>query len=295
MRGTLLVLSLFCSLAFIPCHAQQLPTIPNTLTDPAARADYLVRHYWDLFDFSDTATMLQPAVTEQALVNYLDLMRLVTPAVADSSLREMVQRSTADSTVFAYLAELCEKYLYDPDSPQYDETLYIPVLQSQLAAPLLDEASRIRPAYLLDMVMKNRPGQQATDFALTLSDGSSYTLYNIETDYLLLFFYNPDCDHCIEMTRRLRASDLLSGWQADNKLKVLAFYPDADQDLWRSYAPQLPTDWINAYDPDARLFNDELYDLRVMPTLYLLDKNKKVLLKAASFEQLTDFLQQPAR
>lgn len=292
--GKIFCLLLFSSLSFIPCMAQQLPPIPDEITDPPARADYLVRHYWDLFDFTDTATMLQPAISEQALVNYLDLMRLVTPAVADSCLRDMVQRTTADSSVFAYMAGLCEKYLYEPDSPMYDEALYIPVLEALLAAPLLDEASRIRPAYQLDMALKNRPGHQAADFAFTLADGSSRTLYNIQADYLLLFFYNPDCDTCVEMTRRLRSSGQLSAWQAGKNLKVLAFYPGSDLSLWKSHSAHMPSAWINSYDPAARLFNDELYDLRVTPALYLLDKDKKVLLKAVSFEQLVDFLQQPA-
>ena len=31
-----------------------LPEIPTFLTDPAGRADYLVRHYWDNVNFADT-------------------------------------------------------------------------------------------------------------------------------------------------------------------------------------------------------------------------------------------------
>ena len=41
----------------------------------------------------------------------------------------------------------------------------------------------------------------------------------------------------------------------------------------------MPDNWINSYDKSMKMKNDELYDLRAIPTLYLLDQDKVVLLK----------------
>lgn len=52
-----------------------------------------------------------------------------------------------------------------------DESLYIYVLDAVLEAPFLDEVSKIRPAHLLELALKNRVGEPATDFTYTLVDG----------------------------------------------------------------------------------------------------------------------------
>ena len=40
----------------------------------------------------------------------------------------------------------------------------------------------------------------------------------------------------------------------------------------------IPTSWINGYDKDGKA-KGSLYDFAAMPTLFLLDKDKRVLLK----------------
>ena len=63
----------------------QLPQVPAMLQTPELRAKYVAEHYWDHFDFRDTAYIHLPDITEQAAVNYMDLLRLVSPEVAKNS------------------------------------------------------------------------------------------------------------------------------------------------------------------------------------------------------------------
>ena len=49
-------------------------------------------------------------------------------------------------------------------------------------------------------------------------------------------------------------------------------------------------EWINAYDAGQVLTMKKLYDLKAMPTLYLLGKNKVVLLKDINVTQIIQFL-----
>ena len=58
----------------------EMVSVPTLITDPVERAEYLVKHYWDKFDFKDTTYIHEPQVTEQALSNYIDLMNYVSPA-----------------------------------------------------------------------------------------------------------------------------------------------------------------------------------------------------------------------
>lgn len=104
-----------------------------------------------------------------------------------------------------------------------DESLYIYVLEAVLEAPFLDEVSKIRPAHLLELALKNRVGEPATDFTYTLVDGKKGTLYHTKADCLLLFFYNPDCHACKEITDQLAASPFVTEWIKNNKLKSWLF------------------------------------------------------------------------
>ena len=54
---------------------------------------------------------------------------------------------------------------------------------------------------------------------------------------------------------------------------------DEDLEAWRGYAPNMPSEWINAYDPDHALFDYGIYNLAAIPSLYLLDASKTVLAK----------------
>ena len=243
------------------------------------RVKFLAEHYWDKFDFSDTIYCNKPDVTEQAYANYLDILRYVDPAVAQQSAAQLIKRAEVDSTMFDYFVMLSDKYLYDPNSPFRNDELLIPTLECIIASPLLDEAEKIRPQSQLDMAQKNRIGQKANDFRYTLHDGRSGRMYSIEADYLLIFINNPDCPACKEIREQICASPMLSEMIERGVMKVLAIYPDEDITAWLNYRHNIPASWINSYDKQLRMRDEELYDLKAIPSLYLLDAEKRVMLK----------------
>lgn len=81
-------------------------------------------------------------------------------------------------------------------------------------------------------------------------------------------------------------SQVVSRALQNGDLKLLAIYPDPDVDLWRKHLPDNPQLWINGRDDKEYIWTNKIYDLRAIPTMYLLDENKKVLLKDASERQI---------
>ena len=90
---------------------------------------------------------------------------------------------------------------------------------------------------------------------------------------------NPGCPACKETREQISASAMLTDLINQGIIKVLAVYPDEDLKEWYDYQPNMPENWINSYDKALAMRDKELYDLRAIPTLYLLDENKTVLLK----------------
>ena len=82
---------------------------------------------------------------------------------------------------------------------------------------------------------------------------------------------------CRQIQEQLVASQIVADALKDGRLKILAIYPDEDLTLWHEHP--LPKAWINGYDRGRRLEKDRLYDLRAIPAMYLVDREKKVLVK----------------
>ena len=260
----------------------EIPQVPGIITDAQEAAEYMARHYWDNMNFADTAYVGAADVTEQAFANFLSLLFQNSRDVATGSMNGLMDKARADKRVYQYFAELAEKYLYDPNSPFRNELLYIAALENMVSWDGLEEIEKVRPQAQLDMAVKNMVGEPATDFRITLASGAVTSLYNIRADYTLLYFINPDCSACAQLTDELNHSDIVFHLVQTGELKIVAVYPDEDLTAWRNHLGDMPGDWVNGYDAELKARDGKLYDLRAIPTMYLLDRDKRVLLKDAT-------------
>lgn len=267
-----------------------LPAIPQMLTTPEQRADFLVNHYWDNVNFADTNYIHHDNITEQAWVDYCDLMGHVSLPNVQQAIRKMIDRTNIDKKVFNYFTELADKYFYDPNSPMRNEEYYIPVLEAMMASPVLDETEKIRPEARLKLAQKNRIGTKALNFNYTLASGAQGSLYQLKADYVLLFINNPGCHACAETIEGLKSAPIINQLLQAGKLIVLSIYPDEELDEWRKHASDFPKEWINGYDKKFTIKEEQLYDLKAIPTLYLLNKDKTVLLKDATAQAIEEYL-----
>ena len=267
-----------------------LPAIPPMLNTPELRADYLVRHYWDHVNFADTNFIHHPEITEQAWVDYIDILKIVPAKKADTALKEVFVQAEKEKKFYLYMTDLANKYLYDPNSPMRNEELYISVLDAMLASPILNNTEKIRPQARRELAQKNRVGTKALNFIYTLVSGKEDSLYGVNALYTLLFINNPGCHACTETIETLKQASAINQAIAQKQLQILAIYPDIDLEEWHKHLSNFPKEWINGYDKKQVIETQHLYDLKAIPTLYLLDKNKVVILKDATVMEIDDFL-----
>lgn len=272
-----------------------LPDIPVMITDPEESMVYLSKHYWDLFPFADTTLITQPEITEQGLVDYIQLLNQIAPIDAQNSINTLLDKAKLHPTMYLHFVSLLEKYLYDPNSPFRSDEHYIVALQHFRQSGLLSLAKQEVYGFQLEMTLKNRAGSTATNFAYTTANGDKQMMHALQSNYLILFFTNPDCPSCAETTELLVNSKALQGVfllnsSASSMLTVLSIYPDSNIEEWRKALPRMPQQhWVNAYDEGTVVTNKRLYDIKAIPTLYLLDKNKKVILKDSTLEEIEEF------
>lgn len=271
----------------------QLPDIPAVLESAEERIDYLSRHFWDNFNFKDSTFLQEPEMIEQAFVDFLDLLSHAPTEKGQKALVALMNSASVNNGMFLHFINLTEKYLYDPNSPVRNEEFYIPVLNTIITSSRLDDTFKVRPRYQLRMALKNRPGDVAADFRYTLATGTVARMSSIKADYTILFFNNPDCHDCERVKNYIRDSkvfNLMTRAGSMPSLRILAVYPDADIALWKKHRDEYPPFMINSFDAGQVVTNQELYDLKAIPAFYLLDKEKRVVLKDAPIEQIEEQL-----
>lgn len=135
-----------------------------------------------------------------------------------------------------------------------------------------------RGAGRLKIALLNRPGSIATDFHYLTSRGERLSLHELKSECTLLVFYDPECPHCSDILKILARDKRVNFAISAGHLKILAVYAEGHRDVWERTKGDMPQNWIVGYDLTGVLDNN-LYDLPAMPILYLLDSEKRVLLK----------------
>lgn len=285
-----------------PDRAFPTVNIPGAYIDPEERAAYAAAHYWDGFfkgdGPTDSARVLgvPKAEVEQALSNYLAILSSLPLKDAQKDMSflfdEIAAKQEADTSSRVYLAltDMVSSYLNDPNSPLRDEDLYLPFVQKMAASPLTRDDMRTAFEYEARMCAMNPRGSVAPDFLITTCNGTSIRMHSVKADYSILFFSNPGCHACREIIEALQGDELVQQMIAEGRLLVLNVYIDEDLKAWRDYMPIYPDTWLNGYDPIHVIRNDELYCVRAIPSLYLLDSGKRILLKDAPVEKIQQAL-----
>lgn len=268
----------------------KMPDIPSAIAKPEQRIEYLLMHYWDKVNFSDTTWIIKSSY-EQAFVNYIDLYNRASNRQIKASVDQLITKSLIQPTIFTWFSNIFQQYLYDVNSPMYNEEHYAIVLESLLVNPGVDGLSKSRYAYQLVEFNKNRIGTIASDFKFINSRGQIKQLRDIKLPYTVIFFYDPECDDCKYAKQQLEKSDLINTLIANKKLTILAMYPYGDIAAWKENVRNIPTTWVNAYDASTDLIvKEKLYAIRAIPSFYLLDWKHQVLLRDASVETVINRL-----
>ena len=278
--------------------------VPAMLSDMEDRMAWISEHFWDDFTRTDkcwhcdsvTVNGVGMEQLESQMGVFATLLPQASPAAGKKGMEALYSRVAAfqqafpDANVFPELVRLTEHYFYDPNSPVRSEELYLPFVSRLAESELVDPARRPAYAWAAKMCTLNRPGTPAADFVFIDTKGKQRSLYGIKAEWTLLVFGNPDCTACKQLTADISGDEYLSGLVRNGTLQVVDIYIDEDIDAWKERMDAYPKDWINGYDPNHVIREDLIYNVRAVPSLYLLDKEKRVVLKDATAEQVFSLL-----
>ena len=278
--------------------------VPAMMTGSADVAEYISMHYWDgLTDLerdypcdSLYVSGVKKDDVEQKFADWNAVLGILPRSIADKAVNALYEKAAAcelkdtSSNVFETFVMLAEKYFYDPNSPLRNEDHYHAFVRNLASFEGFDETVRGKYAYQARMTALNREGTIAADFRFADKNGRIHSLHGINAPMTLLFFSNPGCDACMEIIKVLSGHEGIASMIADGSLAVLNIYIDEDIQAWRDYMPIYPEQWYNGFDPDLVIRGETLYNVRAIPSLYLLDHEKRVILKDAPENRVFDML-----
>ncbi|MEO8720618.1 MAG: redoxin domain-containing protein [Ginsengibacter sp.] len=273
---------------------------PETKEDSLKNYQYYKKHYWDGISFMDDRIIRTPFFLPK-LEQYF---RNVISPVPDSIIKEsdyflLLARSAPEMYKFL-LNWLTDEYI----NPKYmgQDAVFVHLFEkyhSKGISKWLNEKQIKAISNRAYMLMSNLIGQQAADLQMVDSNGVSSSLYNVKADYVVVCFWDPTCGHCRVQVPRLD-SIYKAKWKNEN-VKIYGVLTETkDFQQWKEFINKNKMNkWVNVYETDAqrKIIEEskqasykQLYDVIQTPTLFLLDKDKKIIAKKLTMEQLDDLL-----
>ena len=266
------------------------PMPPDHLTGEQ-KNDFIISHFWDRLDIKDTIKTYNKDFLEINFVNFISFLPSASESGRKKALRNLYSLVSTDSTAVALFLETADLYLFEPNSPYYSEDAYTLFLNEFLKYDKIEEAHRSRYLWQLEVTQKNTPGSLASDFSFITSDGRKLSLlkWTPDSEFILLLFYDPDCDNCNNLISFLSENPVINRNIGNKQLSVLAIDPGNNKESWKKTESKFPDSWTVGLN-DGDIEEEDIFILRALPSIYLLDRNKKIIGKDIRPQRIVDFL-----
>lgn len=287
--------------------AMKDPVIPKAENHPGGKYDsaYAFRfykdHYWDDAYFYDER-LVRTTFFEEKLDRYLEQLVALDPDSVIKELDWMLAYASINEEMHRFLlVKFVNRYL----NLKYlwEDKVFVHLFEkyfSQKEHSWLSAAGKKTISDRAYSLMANLFGTQSADIELPDSTGKLKKLFAITNPFTLVVFWDPTCGHCKETLPRID-SIYRAKWKALNvKIYAVSKETDGTKNDWLKFvSEQNLTGWEHVYYSksanDARVNNNipsyyQLYDVQTVPTLYLLDKDKRILAKKMPFEQIDEVL-----
>ena len=278
---------------------------PKTRQDSIDNYNYYKAHYWDGISFMDDRIIRTPFFLPKLERYYREVIILADTINRDVDYKLLLARNAPEMYKFL-LNWLTDEFI----SPKYmgQDAVFVHLFEtyhSQGKSSWLNNKQMEAISRRAYMLMSNLIGEKAAGLTLTDTAGRTAALYDVQADYTVICFWDPHCGHCKEEVPRLD-SMYNARWKNKN-VKIYAVLTPDDKDSevmnkdWKKFIVDNNLgDWTNVYETKTAEDEDraaqrpgfrQLYDVTMTPTLFLLDKDKRIIGKKLSVKQMDDLLE----
>ncbi len=270
--------------------------IPDELkdTDRKEQFNYYKTHYWDNFDLGNAILLRLPnSLYKKKVDEFLDNLTNPIPDSVIVAVNQIIDYAKKNETTYQYLVwhltlkyqssnimGMDEVYVYIVDN--YFSTGEMDFwANEQLKKNLVDKADQYRNS-LVGMVAPNLILQGLNETPIALHD--------MKNEFIVVYFYDPDCGHCKKETPVLKA--FIDATEFD--VGVYTVSADTSMIKMKNYIKEVGVEnWTNTNGTITYSVKyDEVYDAYTTPTIYLLNRDKEIIAKKIKASQIKEVLEQ---
>lgn len=279
---------------------------PVKIPDPPVRSDGKIdstfqlrwyrEHFFDNFDLADDALIRMPRPIYQEKINeYLDKLYAPQADTLKKALSRVVAKAKKNKETYKYAVWVAVLKFQNPEIMGLDE-VFVHLNDTYFASGEMDFWANAQMRKNLkehaDRLRKSLIGQKGANLIMQDVNLKPRALYDIKNKYSILYIFDPDCGSCKKETPRL--VDFYNKTKYD--VEVYAVSADTSMAKMRNYIKEMNMQWITVNGPRTYVGPyQDLYDANTTPTLYVLDRQKKIIGKKIPAEKLEEFLTQHER
>jgi thiol-disulfide isomerase/thioredoxin len=277
----------------MPVDIPPAPQKANGSIDSTFQLRYYREHFFDNFDLADDALLRLPRpFYQEKIKEYLNKLYAPLPDTILHAIDKMVAKAKRNPETYKYLVWNCIYLYQNPEIMGLDAVfvaLYDKFIASgemnywisdQVKKNVKDYAEKLRPSLV---------GKTGANLIMQDQNFQPRSMYDIKNKYTILFIFDPDCSHCKEETPKL--VDFYHKSKAKFDFEVYAVSSDTSMQKMRDYIKTMKMPWITVNGPRSYLpkHYSELYHAETTPSLYILDRQHKIIAKKLPVKQLEDF------
>ncbi len=277
---------------------------PITKQDSIDNYNEYKKHYWDGISFMDDRIVRTPFFLKKLERYYREVISPDPDTIIKDVDYKLLLARTAPVMYKFLLNWLTDEFI----NPKYmgQDAVFVHLFEkfhSKGVSNWLNEKQMEAISRRAYMLMANLIGEKAAELEMLNTAEKPTTLYSLKADYTVVCFWDPNCGHCKEEVPRLD-SIYRASWK-DHNVKIFAVLtPEKNQNPkaeWIKFISEKNIgDWTHVYKTKEMEEADyaaqrpsfrQLYDITVTPTIYLLDKDKRIIGKKLTLLQLNELLE----
>lgn len=278
--------------AIIPAEVPEFNLPENTPNPDSVKwfRSYMFNkeHFFDNIDFNDERILRTPILYGK-LNAYFSNFLIQHPDSIMGAIDLLMPRFSLNEKIFQFIAVYLFNHFRESETMGHDAIVVKLADEIYLSgkANWTSKEWRDNLRTEIDKVRPNLIGVKAHDMVMNTFNGVMVSLYDIKKDFVILYFWEPNCGHCQEATPKLKA---YYDKAKNESVEVFAVCTQNDRAKWEKYIQDNKLDWINGWDPRRATNFDYYYNVNATPTVYILDRNKTIIAKKLPVESIGVFI-----
>lgn len=278
------------STSFISRYIQssQLPIVDFTLPIERQIA-YLKSNALEKVDFDDAELINSDCFTNKS-IEYLTYYRnpQLPMGLLEQEFKKAVDTLLTKASINIFVYQHIADYLIDGFKQFGFDNVVDYIVEKYVVKDdlCLDEQTENSIQNRINQSRLLTAGTKAPNIILPDAHGEEFNLEKLTAKKTLLIFYASWCPHCQDLL-----PEIYELYKQRNDFEVVAISLDENREDWISFITENNLDWINVSDLkgwDSKAAQD--YFIYATPTLFFLDKDREIVGKPRSNEELTDLL-----